>query len=47
VLLHVLLPRFWGASTKRFKDAGNPDSGSIGVTEDAETRRVIAFQEPG
>ena len=42
-----MLPRFCGASTKRFKDAGNPASGASGVTEDAEARSVIAFQEPG
>jgi hypothetical protein len=47
VPLHVMWPRFWGASTKRRKDAGNPDSGSIGVTEDAAVRSVIAFQKPG
>ena len=40
-------PRFWGASTKRCKDAGRPASGASGATEDAATRRVIAFQEPG
>jgi hypothetical protein len=42
-----MLPRFWGAMTKRCKNAGNPDSGAIGVTEDAAARRVIAFQKPG
>jgi hypothetical protein len=47
VSLQVMLPRFWGASTKRRKDAGSPDSGSIGATEDAAARSVIAFQKPG
>jgi len=47
VPLQVMLPRFWGASTKRCKDAGSPDSSTIGATEDAAARRVIAFQKPG
>jgi hypothetical protein len=42
-----MLPRFSGASTKRCKDAGNLDSGSIGVPEDAAARSVIAFEKPG
>jgi hypothetical protein len=42
-----MLPRFWGASTKRCKDAGSVDSPTIGATEDAAARRVIAFQKPG
>jgi len=45
VPLQVMLPRFWGASTKRCKDAGSPDSPTIGATEDAAARRVIAFQK--
>src|SRR5262249_26665002 len=40
-------PRFWGASTKRWKDAGRVDSGSIGAAEDAPARSVIAFQKHG
>src|SRR3954454_2551644 len=40
-------PRFWGASTKRWKDVGSVDSSTIGATEDAPARRVIAFQKPG
>jgi hypothetical protein len=43
----MVWPRFWGASTKRWKDAGSVDSFTIGATEDAPTRRVIAFQKPG
>ena len=40
-------PRFWGASTKRCKDAGRLASGTSGAPEDAAARRVIAFQKPG
>ncbi len=40
-------PRFWGASTKRWKEAGRVASGTSGATEDAPARRVIAFQKPG
>ena len=40
-------PRFWGASTKRCKDAGSVDSFTIGATEDAAARCVIAPQKPG
>src|SRR5437588_740743 len=40
-------PRFWGASTKQWKDAGSVDSSTIGATEDAPARRLIAFQKPG
>ncbi len=36
----------WVASTKRCKDAGSPDSGPIGATEDAAARSVIAGQKP-
>jgi hypothetical protein len=43
----VMLPRFWGASTKRWKDAGHVASGTSGVPEDAPARRVIAPQKPG
>jgi hypothetical protein len=42
-----MLPRFWGASTKRCKDAGSVDSRTIDATEDAAARRVIAFQKHG
>src|SRR5712691_11473475 len=42
-----MLPRLWGASTKRCKDAGSPDSFTIGATEDAAARSVIAFQKAG
>jgi hypothetical protein len=45
VPLQVMLSSFWGASTKQCKDAGSPDSGAIGATEDAAVRRVIAFQK--
>jgi hypothetical protein len=47
VILPMMWPRFWGASTKRWKDAASVDSSTIGVTEDAPTRSVIAFQKPG
>jgi hypothetical protein len=40
-------PRFWAASTNRGKDAGSPDSCTIGATEDAASRSVIAGQKPG
>ncbi len=43
----VTLPGSWVASTKRCKDAGSPDSPTIGATEDAAARRVIAGQGPG
>src|SRR5436305_13831071 len=39
-------PRFWCAITKRCKDAGSPDSGAIGTTEDAAAHSVIACQKP-
>ena len=42
-----MLPRFWGASAKRCKDAGVADSCTIGDPEDAAARRVIAPQKPG
>jgi len=47
VARQVLLPRFWGVSTKRCKDAGSPASGTSGATEDAAARSVIARQKPG
>jgi len=40
-------PRFWDASTKHGKDAGSVDGFSIGATEDAPVRSVIAVQKPG
>ena len=43
----VALPGSWVASTKRWKDAGSADSPTIGATEDAPARRVIAGQGPG
>src|SRR5438067_1708794 len=42
-----MLPRFWGASTKRWKDAGSVHSLPMDATEDAPARCVIAFQKPG
>jgi hypothetical protein len=36
-----------GASTERCKDAGSVDSGTIGATEDAAARRVIAIRRLG
>jgi hypothetical protein len=42
-----MLPRFWDASTKRWKDAWSADSRTIGATEDAPARSVIAFQKLG
>jgi hypothetical protein len=47
VLLHVVGLCFWGASTKRCKDAGRVDSGAIDAAEDAAARRVIARQNCG
>jgi hypothetical protein len=47
VSLQVMAPRFWGASTKRWKDAGSVASGASGATEDAPARSVLAFQKPG
>jgi hypothetical protein len=44
VPLQVMWPRFWGASTKRCKDAGSPDAPTIGATGDAAALRVIAFR---
>ncbi len=43
----VTLPASWVASTKRCKDAGSPDSFTIGATEDTAARRVIAGQGAG
>jgi hypothetical protein len=43
----VTLPGSWVASTKRCKDAGSADSRTIGATEDAAARGVIAGQGPG
>src|SRR5205823_3962570 len=43
----VMWPPVWGASPKGRKDAGSVDSSTIGATEDAAARRVIAFQKPG
>ena len=42
-----MLPRFRGASTKRWKDAGRVASGTSGATEDAPARSVIARRKPG
>ena len=47
VMWPVTLPGSWVASTKRCKDAGSADSRTIGATEDAAARRVIAGQGPG
>jgi hypothetical protein len=43
----VTLPGSWVASTTRRKDAGSADRPTIGATEDAPARRVIAGQGPG
>jgi len=42
-----MLPRSRGAITKRCKDAGGGASGASAAAEDAATRRVIVFREPG
>jgi len=42
----VVLWRFWGALTKRWKDAESIDSPAIDATEDAPARSVSAFQKP-
>ena len=47
VMWPVTLPGSWVASTKRWKDAGSADSPTIGATEDAPARSVIAGQGPG
>jgi hypothetical protein len=47
VSLQVMLPRFSVASTKRWKDAGRVDGCTIGATEDAPARSVIAGEKPG
>jgi len=44
VPLQVMPSRVWVGSTKRCKDAGSVDSSTIGATEDAAARRVIAGQ---
>jgi hypothetical protein len=43
----VTLPASWVASTKRCKDVGLVHSGSMGETEDAAARRVLAGQGAG
>jgi hypothetical protein len=47
VVLLVSLPRRSVASTKRRKDAGSPDSRTIGTTEDAAARSVLAGERHG
>jgi hypothetical protein len=47
VMWPVTSPGSWVAITKRWKDAGSADSPTIGATEDAPARRVIAGQGPG
>jgi hypothetical protein len=42
----VMLPGSWVASTKRCKDAGSAHSCTMGATEDAAARRVIATGWP-
>ena len=47
VMWPVTLRVHWDASTKRCKDAGSAHSPSMGATEDAAARRVIACQGAG
>jgi hypothetical protein len=42
VPLLVMLPRLWRAKSTRGKDAGSPNTGGIGATEDEASRRFAA-----